>query len=289
MRKTFLAVSAFALTMGAFAQTNTTTTSVKKSTFDKIKEKTSLGYFSEYGAELSNPNSSANLRPNIWNSIKAKYQVNKATSAFIAHTFTLNQFEESNRDDDGNRTNLRRYTDSDIRIGAETWGKYNSNVSFRNRVRLETAANGDLAFGPSGVVGDDADMLGRIRASHLATTTVGRLSLTGVATFRKWFFNDAEVADNASQFDLIPTAVAEYAITDKVTAYAEYSKFIMHRGTEEISFVEEGYQELYMGSNISIASGFNLGIFAYLSGFGAAGMVPDENMAMRIQVSGAIF
>jgi hypothetical protein len=289
MRRSILAVSAFAITMGAFGQTNTTVASAKKSTLDKILEDTSLGYFSEYAADFSTPNNAATLTPTLWTSIKAKYRVNKATSAFIAHTFSINQNELSNQDADGNRTNLDRYADNDFRVGAETWGKYNSNISYRNRARLETAASTDLAFGESGVAATDSDMVIRLRASHLVTTTIDRLTLTGIATFRKWFFNNEEANDKASEYDLIPTVVGEYAITDKVSAYAEYSKFLNQRSTEEITFLAEGYQELYIGSNISIAKSFNLGIFAHISGFRDAGMQLDEGTALRVQISGAIF
>jgi hypothetical protein len=277
MRKSILAVSTFALTMGAFAQTNTTVTSAKKSTFDKIKENTSLGYFSEYaGPNLQKPSNTEDVSANLWTSIKAKYKINDSTKAFIAHTFTLNQHSETVENEE-----LERYTDEDFRVGVETWGKYNSNISFRNRIRLET---------PSENAGEvKAHKTARVRISHLATTTIDRLSLTGVATMRKWFYNQSELNDNTEKYELIPTAVAEYAITDSVSAYAEYSQFLDHRPEESLTFLEQGYQELYLGSNISIASGFNLGVFAVLSGSKNSGMKPSENTALSVQLSGAIF
>ncbi len=277
MKKSILTLAVLSLSVSAFSATNTTITNVKKAKTNSFLKNTSLGYFSEYaGAKFEDTSDTKGVDAGAWNSIKAKYKVNDSTKVFVAHTFTLNQHEENSKGEDQDT-----YTDEDFRVGVESWSNYTKAIKFRNRVRLESPS-----LGGGDVKGHKT---ARLRASHLVTGSVGRLSLTGVATMRKWFYNQEKLNQDNEKYEIIPTFVAEYSITDKLTAYAEYSQFLDHVGGEELSFIKAGAQEIYLGANYNVGKALTVGVFGYLDGSNQAGMNASEDSRLVVQLSGSIF
>lgn len=272
MKKMILALSTLALTTGAFAATSattaTTTTSTKKSTMDKILAKSSLGYFTEYtGPKLSDTSDFSSA--NTWNQLKAKYKINKSTKVFVSHAFGVDQ--EAN--DDG-----EQYSFDDVRAGVETWSKYAKGIKYRNRVRLESPHGSESI----------KDKVVRMRASHLVTGNIdSRQSLTGIATFYKWFYSNSDV--ERSQYDVVNTAVYVYALSDKLSLYTEYDLTVSQLAGKSTNTLEAVGQAAYLGVNYSFNKHLTLGTFAYMDGGLHGGMNISDDTQLRIQLSGSIF
>lgn len=277
MKKVFIGLTFATVLSTAMASTtttsiSTTSTTTKKSTMDKILENTSLMYFTEYtGPNLKDTSDYSGA--NTWNQVSARYSLDKSTAIFASNAFVVNQQAKAGEN---------QYVVDDYRIGAEKWSAYSNGLTYRNRARLESAGQ---------AYDKGSDRTVRLRASHLVTHTYNNThNISGIVTFRKWFYNNQQAQSDNSQYDLIPTIAYQYSITDKLSAYTEYSYGLSHQAQSATTDAQKAFQEVYIGANYNINRALTLGTFLYSSGGpGNSGMRMNGDTSLKLQLSGMIF
>lgn len=282
MKKTILALTMATIATGALATSTTSTvkTSIKQSKLEKFLKNSRLTYYSQYsGARFNGTNDAKTVGANFWNQVKFSHSIGGGVNVFTSHAFQVNQFSEKS---DG--TKQDQYLVDDFRVGIEKWSNYTKNISYRNRIRLES---------PSKDYGEiKAHKNARIRASHLVTTTINSVhGLTGIISGGKWIYNNAEDQEKNSQYYLNLYGGYQYNFTSKFSAAVQYDFSVSNRADiNGLLDNARNYQEIYLGTNYTLNKALTLGTYLHTKGgSGDSGMKIDDNTFINVQLSGRIF
>lgn len=282
MKRAILALTTAAFTTGVLAasSTSTVTTSTKETKLQKFMKKSRLTYYSQYsGARIDNASDSKAVGANTWNQVKFSHSLDGGVNVFTSHAFQVNQFDEK-----ADGTKQDQYLVDDFRVGSEIWANYSKNISYRNRIRLESPS---IDYGEV-----KAHKRLRIRASHLVTTTLNSVhGLTGIISGTKWIYNNAKDQEANSQYSINLYGGYQYNFTSKFSAALQYD-FSMTNRVAVNGFLDSArsYQEIYIGTNYSFNSALSLGTYLHTKGSsGDSGMTPDKDTYINVQLSGRLF
>jgi hypothetical protein len=274
MKKQLVTLAALAITTTALAAPSNKSVTSTKSTAQKILDKTSMGYFVDYlGAKLQDMSDTRDAA--AWTQLKARYAGDNGITYFLSNAFVINQ-ENLNADGDTQNT----YVIDDFRVGLEKWSAYTKDIKFRNRIRIESPSEAE----------QQANRAVRLRASHLVLTTLAnRHNLAGFLGWRNWFYNSEQNMDEVSRFEFLPSVSYSYKITDKLSAYTDYTFAHQHVAGENALEMKKGWSEMHFGANYSVAKALNVGAFVYYF-MGSDNFVRmDQDAQLKVQLSGAIF
>lgn len=277
MKKTILALATAAISTVAFAQsaTNVITTSASQSTWEKIRQNTSLSYYGEFSGRTF-ANKEGGTSDYFYNSISLGYKVGKGkvfiNPRFESYTTTTDSSGEAR----GNMAMLNpRMGYSGVIYGTDKYSIFNSS-------RLEIGINEART---------ERNRLVKIKQYNAISFNLdSRNTLDLGVELNRWFYNGGNEEASTNAIGTYFEAIHKYAFTDK-TALISIFEFDggseTDRGMGEI-VRQSDWTVLKVGPEFALANKVSLYTAAMFYLDNESRLVNEENVNVFLGLSASI-
>jgi hypothetical protein len=251
----------------AFAQSttsiSTSTTDLSKSVLDKIKENTSMSYFSQMsGPGIATPTNTNTLNSNnepengspmsVWNQVSLRYQLTKDVRFVINGRFE--QYFGRRLDGDGN---AQQNT-----VGLNPVSGVTIRHKFTDRFSYSGGLNTILANVEQGTI-DDGLVANPGGFQTFMYKINDRVNVGSWVSARISFYNNAQRNEDNKRWDLYVAPFAEYNVAENTWIRGWIGQDLDHESGEALTETVNRGHDLGLGVDVGINK--HLGIYPYIT------------------------